>query len=207
LASPALTPETLHAWLGSRRSVRRFRPEKISPEILNRILKTATWAPNAHNRQPWRFVQLSSAESRDALAGTMGAEFARALRAEGKNEEEIDEQLKRSRGRIIEAPEAILLCLDTHALDKYDDANRTQGEYLMGVQSVALAGGQLLLAAHAEGIGGVWICAPLFTPTEVAMALGLQRNWHAQGLILLGYPAKESDSRPRRPIIDLLTSL
>ena len=36
----------------------------------------------------------------------------------------------------------------------------------MGTQSVALAGLQLLLAAHAEGLGGTWICWPLFAPDE-----------------------------------------
>lgn len=186
--------------------MRRFRPETIPPEILSRILETATWAPNAHNRQPWRFVQLASLASRDALAGAMGAEFERALRAEGKDAHEIAAQLRRSRDRILEAPEAILLCLDSNVLDKYEDVNRTHGEYLMGVQSVALAGGQLLLAAQAEGIGGVWICAPLFTPVEVASALELPETWQAQGLILLGFPARDAEPRPRKAILDVFNS-
>jgi coenzyme F420-0:L-glutamate ligase/coenzyme F420-1:gamma-L-glutamate ligase len=200
LAAKTLTPQDLHAWLRSRRSVRRFRPETVPAEIIARILETATWAPNAHNRQPWRFVQLSSRDSREALAGAMGAEFQKTLQAEGLTAEEISAQLERSRARILEAPEVILLCLDIDALDKYEDPARTQGEYLMGVQSVALAGGQLLLAAHAEGLAGVWICAPLFVPAEVSRALKLPESWQAQGLILLGYPVKVPDERPRNSI-------
>ena len=197
MPAPNLTPQDLHAWLRSRRSVRRFRPDPVPTETVTRILETATWAPNAHNRQPWRFVQLSSRESREALAGAMGAEFQKTLHAEGLTADEISAQLERSRARILEAPEAILLCLDIDVLDKYEDPARTQGEYLMGVQSVALAGGQLLLAAHAEGLAGVWICAPLFTPAEVAGALGLPESWQAQGLILLGIPVKVPEQRPR----------
>jgi F420 biosynthesis protein FbiB-like protein len=183
--------------------VRRFRPDAVPSDVVTRILETATWAPNAHNRQPWRFVQLSSRESRESLAGAMGAEFRKTLQAEGLSADEISAQLERSRARILEAPEAILLCLDIDVLDKYEDSTRAQGEYLMGVQSVALAGGQLLLAAHAEGLAGVWICAPLFVPAEVSHALKLSESWQAQGLILLGYPVKLPEERPRNSITDV----
>jgi F420 biosynthesis protein FbiB-like protein len=193
-----LKPDELHKWLRSRRSVRRFLPEKVPAEVLARILETATWAPNAHNRQAWRFVQLESVESRAALAGAMGVEFAKALRAEGLSAEEIEAQLARSRQRVTEAPAAVLLCLDLEVIDKYEDKERSQGEYLMGVQSVALAGGQLLLAAHADGLAGVWMCAPLFTPAEIRSALELPQSWEAQGLILLGWAAKEPPQKERR---------
>jgi F420 biosynthesis protein FbiB-like protein len=202
-----LNPQDPHSWLRSRRSVRRFRPEKIPAENLQRVLDTATWAPNAHNRQPWRFVQLSSVSSREALVGAMEAEFETALKAEGLSAEKIEAQLKRSRARILEAPEAILLCLDTEVIDKYEDESRDRGEYLMGVQSVALAGGQLLLAAHAEGLAGVWICAPLFTPDLVGRELGLQAGWQAQGLILLGYAANEAENKPRLSISEVFKKL
>jgi nitroreductase len=108
----------LHAWLRSRRSVRRFLPQPVAAETLARILETATWAPNAHNRQPWRFVILESPESRAQLAGAMGAEFERVLRAEALSEAEVLAQSQRSRTRLLEAPAAVLLCLDTSVLDK-----------------------------------------------------------------------------------------
>lgn len=202
-----LNPQDLHNWLRSRRSVRRFLRKPVAPEILTRLLETATWAPNAHNRQPWGFVHLESAESRGALAGAMGAEFETVLKTEGLSSVEIAAQLKRSRDRLLEAPEAVLLCLDESTLDRYADEGRTRGEYLMGVQSVALAGGQLLLAAHAEGLAGVWICAPLFTPTAIQEALKLPSGWQAQGLILLGYPAKEPAARPRQPVAEAFKKL
>jgi len=164
--------------------VRRFRQDAVPSEILQRVLETATWAPNAHNRQPWRFVQLASPESRQALAGAMGAQFEKVLNAEGVRPAERAAQIKRSSDRLLEAPEAILLCLDTEVLDTFQDEGRTRGEYLMGVQSVALAGGQLLLAA----------------PAEVGQALELPASWQAQGLLLLGYPRDVAVEKERKPI-------
>jgi nitroreductase len=101
------------------------------------------------------------------------------------------------------APVAILLCLDATLGDTYGDERRQQSEYLMGVQSVALAGGQLLLAAHAEGLGSVWTCAPLFAPEAARRALELPAHWQPQALLLLGFPATIPPPRPRRPFDEI----
>ena len=198
------TKQDLQAWLRSRRSVRRFRQQPVGGNLIRDLVESAIRAPNAHNRQPWRFVHLKSAESRSDLAAAMAPDFQAALQAEGLNGADVEAQLARSRARIQEAPEAILLWLDVSVLDTYEDENRAQGEYLMGVQSVALAGGQLLLAAQAADLGAVWICAPLFVPGEVAAALDLPESWQAQGLLLLGHPAKEVEQRPRQPVDEVL---
>lgn len=198
--------QSLLEFLTSRRSVRRFEPRPVDDGLVARLIETATRAPNAHNRQPWRFVRLKSAASRERLAGAMAPDFRRALQDGGLAQEEIELRVARSKTRITEAPEGILLCLKKDLLDEYTDENRSRGEYLMGVQGVALAGGQLLLAAHAEGLGGVWVCAPLFVPAEVAAALDLPASWEAQGLLLLGYPAKEVDPRARQPVDEVLVN-
>jgi F420 biosynthesis protein FbiB-like protein len=169
-----------------------------------RILETAIYAPNAHNAQSWRFIHLESIESREAISTAMGAEFRTALEAEGLSPEAIDAQLQRSHRRTVQAPAAILISIDQSALKTYQDESRTLGEEQMAAQSAAMAGGQLLLAAHAEGVGAVWVCAPLFAPKEVAQALELPASWRAQGIIYLGYPAKASPDRPRKPLADVL---
>lgn len=180
--------------------MRRFLPEPVPEEVLERVLEAATWAPSAHNRQPWRFTLLSSPESRQALAEEMGADFKRDLLGDGMALESVETQVKRSRTRILEAPAAILLSLDPVDLDLYPDEKRQRAEYTMAVQSVAMAGGTLLLAAHAEGLGGVWICAPLFAQEAVRRALSLPVGWDPQGLVLLGFPAKSPAPRHRLPL-------
>ena len=39
-----------------RRSVRTFRSDPVTPELLNEILEAATWAPSHFNAQPWEFI-------------------------------------------------------------------------------------------------------------------------------------------------------
>lgn len=188
------------AFLRSRRSVRRFRPDPVPADLIRGVLQAATWAPSSHNRQPWRFAVLESRDARQRLAGRMGAGFRRDLLADGLPPEAVEAQVTRSRDRILEAPAAILVCMDPSEGDAYPDPRRQEAERLMGVQSAAMAGQNLLLAAHAFGLGGVWMCAPLFAPETVRQALGLPAAWQPQGLVLLGYPAKEPAMRPRREL-------
>jgi coenzyme F420-0:L-glutamate ligase / coenzyme F420-1:gamma-L-glutamate ligase len=67
------------------------------------------------------------------------------------------------------------------------------------VQSVAMAGQNLLLAAHDAGLGACWMCGPLFCPDVVRQVLALPDDWQPQGLITLGYPA-QTRTRTRRPV-------
>lgn len=197
----------LHALIRTRRSVRRFTEQAVPTELIERIIETAAYAPNAHNRQPWRFIVLTSEESKSTLAESMGADFRQTLLAEGLSLKHANAQVHRSRERITQAPVAMLVGLDTTTLDQYDDPIRQQGELTMAVQSVAMAGSYLLLAAHAEGLGAVWICAPLFTPDTVQEVLELPESWIAQGMLLLGYPAKIPPPKSRNPIETVTTFL
>lgn len=198
--TPILNSIQLHEFIRSRRSVRRFLPDSVPPSVLERILKTGTFAASAHNRQPWRFAVLTSPTAKTYLADALGTDFRRDLRADGLSPDEVEAQVARSRARICEAPVVILLCLTMTSMDTYPDEKRQRAEYLMATQSVALAGGTILLAAHAEGLGGVWVCAPLFAPDSVRRALSLPPDWEPQGMLLLGYPAVAPEARGRKPL-------
>jgi nitroreductase len=89
-------------------------------------------------------------------------------------------------------------------MDAYPDPTRREAVFLMAVQSTAMATQNLLLAAHAEGLGACWMCAPLFCPETVRAALLRPADWHPQGLITLGYPEQAGKARGRKPLADIL---
>jgi coenzyme F420-0:L-glutamate ligase / coenzyme F420-1:gamma-L-glutamate ligase len=121
------------------------------------------------------------------LADRMAEDFERDLRQDGVALEKIQAQIMRSRARITSAPIVILLCLDMSEMDSYPDEKRKQAERTMAMQSVAAAGLQLLLAAHAEGLGGVWVCSPLFAQETIQKTLNLPEAWEPQGMFFVGY--------------------
>lgn len=199
---------TMLTLLRSRRSVRRFLPRPIPEDLLRQVLEAVTWAPSAHHRQPWRLAVLTSAAARARLAENLGASFRQALLDEGIEAAAAEEQVQRSRQRIQSAPVAILFSLDETQADSYPDEFRQAAELLMGAQGLAMAGQNLLLAAHAAGLGGVWVCAPLFAPQAARLALDLPDDWQPQGLVLLGFPAAGSSAAAgrqplRRPLDEI----
>ena len=134
------------------------------------------------------------------LADAMAEDFERDLRQDGVPTEKIQAQIKRSKDRLTSAPVVILLCLDMSEMDAYPDKKRQQAERTMAIQSVAAAGLQLLLAAHAEGLGGVWVCAPLFAQETIQKTLNLSISWEPQGMFYVGYVAQSPEPRERKSI-------
>jgi coenzyme F420-0:L-glutamate ligase / coenzyme F420-1:gamma-L-glutamate ligase len=130
----------------------------------------------------------------------MAADFQRDLVNDGVPPEKIHAQIKRSKERITSAPVTILLCLDMSEIDSYPDEKRNKAEYLMAVQSVAASGMQLLLAAHAEGLGGVWACWPLFVQATIQRNLKLPETWEPQGMFFVGYPESIPELRHRKSV-------
>ena len=191
---------TLYRIIQERRSIRRFDGSAIPPETLQRVLEAATMAPSAHNRQPWRFVILTALEDKRSLANALGEELRQDRLADGDDPGQIEKDVTQSIERITNAPVVVIACLSMEAMDVYPDERRKTAEYIMAVQGVSMAAQNLLLAAHAEGLGACWLCAPLFTKDEVREELSLPDGWDPQGLIILGYPAEAGKERPRRPM-------
>jgi F420 biosynthesis protein FbiB-like protein len=194
-----MTKDELHDFLRSRRSIRRFKPEPVPQDCLQRILETAIYAPSAHNLQPWRFAVITNAAAKAHLAEAITAKFRQDMLVDAVPEADIQARVERTIRRTNQAPVVVILCRDTTCVNPQPDSQLQEEEVLMGTQSVALAGLQLLLAAHAEGLGGTWICWPLFAPEETRQVLGLPSIWEPQGLLFLGYPLEQPDAPARIP--------
>lgn len=182
-----------------RRSLRRYRSDPVPKESVEQVLEAAIWAPSAHNRQPWRFAIIPTSSIKIELARAMGARLRRDLEADSVPQSVIAADIARSYDRITSAPVLILVCLTMADMDSYPDPKRSHNEYIMAVQSTAMAGQNLLLAAHTLSLAACWMCAPLFCPDVVQSTLDLPDDWQPQGLITLGYPAQQREKN-RQPL-------
>lgn len=187
----------------ARRSIRNYQDRALPKHLIERLLQAAIWAPSAHNRQPWRFAVATKRKTKILLAEAMGQRLRMDLTADGLSPDIIEADIQRSFQRISNSPALILVSLSMLDMDTYPDDRRQENERLMAVQSTAMAGQNILLAAHTLGLGACWMCAPLFCPEVVRLALDLPNDWQPQGLITLGFPA-ESRSKIRRPIIEVV---
>ena len=196
--------QNAHALLRGRRSIRYYRPGLPPAAVLNRVLSSAATAPSAHNRQPWRYLVATDAGTKERLAEAMGARLAADRQRDGDDQEAIQRDVNRSNDRITSAPVVIVVATTLTEMDSYPDESRARAEHLMAVQSTAMATQNLLSAAHAEGLGACWMCAPLFCPSEVRHVLQLPEDWLPQGLITLGYPARPGKFKSRKAISEFV---
>lgn len=185
-----INPTDVLELIRTRRSLRRYRPQPVPREWIMQILESASWAPSAHNRQPWRFVIIDNAACKERLALSMGRRLRHDLTADKAPPAVIDKDARRSYDRINSAPLIILICMTLADMDVYSDDRRNRHERTMAVQSAAMAGQNMMLMASSLGLGACWMCAPLFCPDIVRQVLDLPEGWIAQGMITIGFPAQ-----------------
>lgn len=199
--STLASPVDFWTLIQGRRSIRRYRPEAVAPVLLEQLLQAATWAPSAHNRQPWRFCVVTQPATKLALSERMGEEWRRDLGGDSADPAQVERRIAISHVRVTSAPALIIAAVSMEAMDRYPDERRNVAERTMAVQSVALACQNLLLAAHYYGLGACWMCAPLFVPELVCEVLQLPVSWLPQALITVGYPA-ETKTKERAPLAE-----
>lgn len=188
-AFPAAERQALHQIMAARRDVRRFRPDPVPDDVFTRVLEAAHSAPSVGHSQPWRFVVITSAATRERAV--LMADRARLAEAEAMDPESGRRLLDLQLDGIREAPIGIVVCCD----------RRTPAAGVLGratfadtdLWSCACAIENLWLAARAEGLGLGWVT--LFEPAELAELVGLPSGVETLGWLCLGWP----DERPPSP--------
>jgi len=123
-----IAPQSLLSLFRERRSVRRYRPDPVSDEMVLQLLEAGRWAPSANNLQPWTFIVL-----RDRLMREQVAAYADHAGSHWVH--------------VAEAPLLIVLCGIVE--------DRVYHEFLNG--DVGMAGLQMMLQAKVMGLGTCWV--------------------------------------------------
>jgi nitroreductase len=194
-----------------RRSVRRFDPDPLPDELVDQVLEAARWAPSAGNRQAYRLLVVRSREKLAAMAAAVDAateELARRMRPELAAEAAA---YLASFNHFAGAPLVIVPIYRT-GFDLRRATDPTgEGAEPIGVKpvvdalaSVSAAIMNLLLAAHALGLGSCWMTGPLCAARELSALLAVPRGWEIAALVPLGTPAEQPAEPPRRPLAQLV---
>jgi 5,6-dimethylbenzimidazole synthase len=111
-----------------RRDVRRFRPDPVPAELIERLLSLATYAPSVGFSQPWRFVLVESPERRTAIS----ADFERANRAalDGYDGERRAAYARLKLAGLSRAPVHLAVCADEATVTGHGLGRQTMPETL-----------------------------------------------------------------------------
>jgi 5,6-dimethylbenzimidazole synthase len=170
-----------------RRDVRRFRPDGVADELIERLLSLAGYAPSVGLSQPWRFVLVESVERRAAIT----ANFERSNRAalDGYHGEKRSVYARLKLAGLAEAPVHLAVCADEATDVGHGLGRRTMPETLR--YSVVTAVQILWLAARAEGLGVGWVS--ILDPEAACRTLDLPQDWSLIAYLCIGWPQEEHD--------------
>jgi len=191
---------TVPAFLEARRSIRAFTDAPVDADALDAIVAAACIAPAPHHSRPWRFVTVSTAGGKEALAAGMGARWREDLGGDGVPAARIDELVAASHAKLTGAPAVVLGCLTWDGLDRYPDEMRRRAEWGMALLSLGAAVENLMLAAADAGLASCWVAAPIFCPEAARDALDLPDEWLPHACVLVGHPDPAYVGRVRPPI-------
>ena len=150
----------------TRRSVRAYSAKDVPEDLVNHLLELASWAPSAGNLQSRDFVVIRNQQTKDDMVvAALGQDF------------------------IAQAPVVVVAVANLERVAQYG----TRGRDLYAIQDAAAAVQNLLLAAHAKGLGTVWVGA--FEERGVRTAFGLPSHARPVAIIPIGYPAETPSAR------------
>ena len=72
-----------------RRSRRRFKPDPIPDEFIDKIIEVARWAPSGANSQPWEFIVVKDKEIKDKIVGIVNEHSEYGRKVELTREEDL----------------------------------------------------------------------------------------------------------------------
>ena len=171
-----------------RRSIRKFKPDVVPDELVDKVLEAARLAPSGSNRQPWRFQVIREAALKERLY--QDATFNQAHVAQAPVVIVCGaELLTYVKGHKLAPPGADYFGADS---EDWEELSRFVPD---ARENTAIAVEHMMLMATALGLGSCWVQRIKYG--QVAKVLGWPRHLTVFALMLLGYSDEDPPLRPR----------
>ena len=199
--------DDLHDLVQKRRSIRKFKPEMVPDELINKILDVARWAPSGANHQPWEFIVVKDRALKDkivaivqeALRGNQKLEFTRDKDMQHPSSTHPVEELG-----FKDAPVFIVVVGDPRA--RQAQVLAAQQESHSYIASLANAFIYMHLAATSLGLGSQWLSASHQTlaQAQIKKELGIPENYNIFDVFVLGYADQSPSPRKVRELKEIV---
>lgn len=180
-----------------RQSIRKFRKDPVPREKILKMVEAASWAPSAGNAQNVSFIVVQDPAMLSKMKGIVDEILSRVT---GKD---VPPDKVNYHNLFAAAPAAVCVvgtpyesATDRNLREKDPERHKMRRYQVnAGLQSVAAAITQFLLAAHSLGFGTCWMTGPLLAKPELESALSIRVPEELLAVIALGKP----ESVPPKP--------
>lgn len=164
----------------TRRTVGVVKQDPVPRDVTERILQAAVWAPNHFRTEPWRFFVLEG-DGRNKLATALVEAIKEDM--EDVTTEENQKRIEKQQNNPFRAPLVIVVGVEPSNEPKVP----LKEEYA----AVSAAIQNMLLTAHASGLGAIWRTGDICYHPKIAQSFGLSEKGEVVGFLYMGYPVKE----------------
>ena len=185
----------------NRRSIRKYKADKINKELIEDIIYSATLAPSAKNRQPWKFVVVEGESKKDMISAMQyGIERER-------NNPLLPGSKQHLKGaeytmRIMEQAPVTILIVNPMGFDLHKKLSPEERIYeICNAQSIGAAIQNMALTATELGLGSLWICDIYFAYKELKSWLATEGELFAA--FTVGYADETPWPRPRKKLEEI----
>jgi len=160
-----------------RRSIRKFKPKRMTTKNLRKILETGRLAPSGGNRQPWYFIVVRQPETKKALA------------------------IAANNQAFVADADVVIAALGDPTVSAAKLPYTLSSTRLPYKQDPMIAVEHMILAATALGYGTCWIGA--FNEVEVKKILKIPKSLAVVALLPIGVPDEDPPQRPRKAFTEI----
>ena len=187
----------------NRRSIRKYKPDEIERKLIEEIIYSASLAPSAKNRQPWKFIVYQGKE-KDKLVDVM---------RHGINSEKMTHELMpewafaipdaENTVRIMQEAPCLIAVLNTNQYTPFASIEREKRIVeICDSLSIGAAVENMILTATGYGLGTLWIANTCFAYNELVQEIGTKDQ--LTGVVALGYGDEAPAPRPRKAWDDVV---
>lgn len=197
-----------------RRSIRRFKPDPVPDEYVEKMLEAARWAMSGANAQPWEFIVVKDEATRKKMANALIEQRTAEYKIEKTRIKELRHPAVLSTSMssmtlsLREAPVLIVVCGDRRTvMASVLDQNWDTGEGATGAvfyKNMANATQILQLAAAALGLGAQWCSIARGTEAQIRTILGVPELIEIHTVVPVGYAAYRPAIPYRRELKELV---
>jgi nitroreductase len=191
----------------NRRSIRKFKPEKLDHALIHELIEMAATAPSASNHQPWRFFIVENPNTIDAMSDAVQTAIDTIVTSIEPQYMENFTKYGDYFTRFNQAPTVIVPAFrELQVLSNMIDGEIAEElkrniftmEFNSGLVSTALAVQNLLLYAHSKGLGASCMTGPMVAMKQIKTLLEIPGAWQIACFIPIGYPDEDPPLNPRK---------
>lgn len=193
-----MTYDSLLELVKERRSIRKFKPDPVPDEYIDKIIEVARWAPSGANAQPWEFIVVKKQELKDKIIEWIGDFNELSHKMEIVRKPEL--RFHWAPPGYVRAPVFIIVCGDPRVNEVYPLSvvrSRAEENFISALASAFL---YMTLSVTTLGLGAQWVSAIAqpYVQSLTKDLLGVPQDLEFYDMLAVGYPDAEPKPRPVR---------